>query len=651
MQTYISPGTVLVEDVMTGFENIKEVLSVVGVGVWTWDIPSNTILWSDQMRQLFELSAEAPVTYEAYLALIPPNERPALQSVIDTALKSAADTRTSTSYLVEHRLLLANGTTRWIEGRGHIFVDAQGRPCRVTGAALDTTDRKTTEEKLRRSEELHRMFNELASDYVYVVDLQHPTLFPEIVTGSFERTTGLTSAEVEAKGGWLTIVHPDDVPGLSTMTAALQEGRPSINEYRIIDGLGQVRWLRDSVRPVRDTSTGKVVKLMGGVQDITERKRLEEQLLQAQKLAAVARLSGGIAHDFNNLLSVVMGSVALLETEVQTPGGRESCDAIVEAAARGAELTRSLLAFARKDVGSPQLVDLSRVVAEAVPMLARAVSPKVVVTVSGDDTPTPVRIDPGQAQLLLLNLAVNASHAMPNGGALRIGLAAGAFGRRDGLPSELAPGFWVRLSVADEGSGIAPDVLPHIFEPFFTTKQSGQGTGLGLSACHGIVQAAKGSIEVASTVGKGTTFTLFLPLLHERVDAAEAGQSRYAPGGVERILLVEDEKPLQRIFVRLLTDLGYTVHAADSAEDALKALSNESFALLISDIVLPGMHGTELVKQARHKWPTMRSLLMSGYTGTTALPEGVTLLAKPFAMARLATQVRALLDGQDSAVS
>jgi two-component system cell cycle sensor histidine kinase/response regulator CckA len=202
----------------------------------------------------------------------------------------------------------------------------------------------------------------------------------------------------------------------------------------------------------------------------------------------------------------------------------------------------------------------------------------------------------------------------------------------------------VRLSVADEGSGIAPDVLPHIFEPFFTTKAAGKGTGLGLSACHGIVQAA----NVSSTLGKGTTFTIYLPLLLTHMPETAPIRSRHSPGGTERILLVEDEKPLQRIFVRSLADLGYGVRAASSAEEALQLLERESFALLLSDVMLPGMHGTELVKRAHLKWPTMRALLMSGYAGATERPSGVSLLAKPFTLERLATRVRAVLDGGDT---
>ncbi len=625
-------------------ESLREALAAVEVGVWSWNMVDDRIVWSDEMRRLFSHSKGTPVTYAAYLALVPQDERPRLQAVIEDAIDSAAKTQASTTYFVEHRLLLEDGATRWIEGRGRVSVDAAGRPTRISGTAVDVTVSKAALEQVRKSEELYRMFTELASDYVYVVDFLKPSLYPEIVAGSFERTTGLTPAGVEALGGWMKVIHPDDLAGLATMEAGLPQGKPSINEYRIIDGVGQIRWLRDYVRPVLDPSSGKVVKLMGGVQDVTERKRLEEQLVRAQKLEAIARLSGGIAHDFNNLLSVVMGSVAVLERETRTVAGRDSCEAIMAAATRGAELTKSLLAFARRDVGSPQLVNLADVVQAALPMLCRAVGAQISVSLTGVEVAAPAFIDSGQVQLVLLNLAVNARDAMPAGGSLRITLAPATYGREDGLPIELAPGNWIRLVVADDGLGIVPEVMARIFEPFFTTKQQGKGTGLGLAACHGIVQAAHGAIEVASVVGKGSTFTIYLPLSKEKAAARVGARSRHSPGGTERILLVEDEKTLQHVLSRSLRDLGYTVQCADSAEAALIALATQPFDLLISDVVLPGMYGTDLVRQASERWPSLLALLMSGYSGPSKLPAGVPLLHKPFTIDRLASQVRAVLD-------
>jgi PAS domain S-box-containing protein len=470
---------------------------------------------------------------------------------------------------------------------------------------------------------MHRIFSQLASDYVYIVDLSNPTLFPEIVGGSFERTTGLTPSEVQAKGGWLSIIHPEDHASMMAIIPTLMEGKPSINEYRITDGSGHIRWLRDAVHPAKDPVSGKVVRLMGGVQDITERKRLEEQLLQAQKLEAVARLSGGIAHDFNNLLSVIMGSVAMLEMEVKSDSARESCNAIMEASVRGADLTRAMLVFSRRDAGTPRLVNLAEVVRDAMPMLARAVGPRISWKLVGGDAPVLVRIDAGQAQLLLLNLAINARDAMPDGGCITIALHSQTYGSGDELPGELDHGPYVRVSISDEGVGIAPEILSRVFEPFFTTKAHGKGTGLGLAACQNVVGHANGAIQVKSLVGKGTTFTIFLPLCSGEKSKTITSLAHHSPGGMERILLVEDEKPLQDILVRNLRDRGYTVTSVDSAEDAIIKIGSEPFALLITDLVLPRMHGSELVRQARIIQPNLLVLCISGYPGDVDLPKDI----------------------------
>ncbi len=625
---------------------MKEALDAVGMGIWSWEIESNVIRWSDRLFVLFERDpGAAPASFVDYLTLLPPEDRDGVRAVIETALRATTEQGRPASYVLEHRVFLRDGAVRWIEGRGRVLVDAQGKPWRITGTSVDITERKRTEERLRRSEDVHRLIGELASDYVYVVDYLNPTLFPEIVAGSFERTTGMTPADVKAKGGWWQVIHPDDHAALAAVIPLLEQGRPCVNEYRITDGLGQTRWLRDCIRPVSDPATGKLLKLMGGVQDITDRKRLEEQLSQAQKLEAVARLSGGIAHDFNNLLSVIMGSVALLQHEAQTEDAKESCEAILEASQRAAELTRSLLVFAGRDAGTPQLVNLVDVVRESLPMLTRAVGPRMTIEFDSPPADAQVRIDRGQAQLLLLNLSVNARDAMPQGGTIRVSLASGLFGAQDGLPAELVPGSYARLSIEDHGDGIAPAVMSRLFEPFFTTKGQGKGTGMGLAACHGIVQYAGGAIGVTSAPGKGATFAIFLPLVSGNGAVATASHARVSPGGTETILLIEDEKQLQRILMRMLSDRGYVVTGADSAEAALTLLETARFDLLVSDVVLPGMHGTELARLARVRWPDMRVLLTSGYTGNEPIPDGIPLLPKPFTADRLANRVREILDG------
>jgi nitrogen-specific signal transduction histidine kinase len=394
---------------------------------------------------------------------------------------------------------------------------------------------------------------------------------------------------------------------------------------------------------MHDPLTNVVVGVMGSVQDLTERKQLEEQLLQAQKLEALARLSGGIAHDFNNLLAVVMGSISLLTESATTDEARQCCQAIHEAAERGAELTRSLLVFARRDTGSARVVNLGSVVRDALPMLVRAVGPHHNVLLEHVEALS-VSIDPGQAQLLLLNLVINARDAMNPGGPIRINLHELNNIEGNALPRELSARAYARLCVTDSGVGIPPEVMSRLFEPFFTTKARGAGTGLGLAACHGIVQHAEGAIHVSSIVGKGSTFSIYLPLASRPESASDSTSVRHSPGGTELILLVEDEKRLQLVLARALRERGYTVVQADSAEQALAELEKARFDLVLSDVVLPGMAGTELVPIVRERWPRMAILLMSGYPGTAAMPAGIMSLPKPFTIDRLAMHVRQALD-------
>lgn len=634
-------STSAADDVIAQGE-LKAALAAVGVGVWTWNAVTGAVRWSPELCVLFGCAA-APASYEAYLALIAPEDRARLHKVIEDAMRAATETKASTSYLVEHRVLLADGTVRWLEGRGRVLVDANGSVSSVTGTAADISARKDTEERLRKSEELLRMVSELGSDYVYVADLSKPTLVPAIVAGSFERTTGMMPADVEARGGWFEVIVPSDRAALANVLPMILEGKPSVNEYRIADSQGLVRWLRDSVRPMRDPLTGAVVAIMGSVQDITERKQLEEQLLQAQKLEALARLSGGIAHDFNNLLAVVMGSISLLAERAHDHETRLCCDAIQEAAERGAELTRSLLVFARRDTGTPRVVNLGDVVRDALPMLVRGVGPHHNVLLEHVE-PLSVSIDPGQAQLLLLNLAINARDAMSPGGTIRLTIHELNNVEGSALPRELAAPAYARLCVTDNGAGISPDVMPRLFEPFFTTKARGAGTGLGLAACHGIVQHAGGAIHVSSVVGQGSTFSIYLPLASQHESIAESARVRHSPGGTERILIVEDEKRLQFLLARALRDRGYTVVPADSAEQALAELERAAFDLILSDIVLPGLDGTELVPIVRKRWPRVAIVLMSGYPGAASLPAGILSLPKPFTIDRLAMHVRQALD-------
>ncbi len=386
--------------------------------------------------------------------------------------------------------------------------------------------------------------------------------------------------------------------------------------------------------------------------DASEQERLHEQLRQAQKMEAVGQLAGGIAHDFNNVLTAILGYVGLLTDQIgpDKPIGRDLRE-IRLAAERAAVLTQQLLAFSRKQVLAVRPLDLSEMVRNLEPMLRRLMPEPVRIGTTLAEAPDPVRADPTQLEHLLINLAVNARDAMPNGGTLTI-----ATGSMD-----LDEAFIVRhpgastgrhstLTVTDTGIGMAPDVQRRIFEPFFTTKERGRGTGLGLAAAYGTVKQLGGYIGVDSEPGKGTSFTIYLPRTDGTPQAVDVSVPTGTPVGAETILLVEDESGV-RSFARIaLQRFGYRVLEADSAESALSLLGalEDAVDLLLTDVVLPGMDGRELATRVAAVRPATRVLFLSGYaaslrTGDGFLSPGVQMLEKPFSAQVLLTRTRQIL--------
>jgi PAS domain S-box-containing protein len=391
------------------------------------------------------------------------------------------------------------------------------------------------------------------------------------------------------------------------------------------------------------------------VADITERKRLQAQLLQSQKMDSVGRLAGGVAHDFNNLLGVITGYGELLQKKLpDEPQLKKYVRDILRAAERAAGLTRQLLAFSRKQVLQPLILDLNSVVAEMEKMLRRLIGEDVQLVTVFDDRLRRVQADPGQIEQVLMNLAVNARDAMPRGGRLTIETANvdldAAYGRsRPGV----TPGPHVMLAVSDTGHGMDPEVLSHVFEPFFTTKELGKGTGLGLATVHGIVKQSGGHIFVYSEPEHGTTFKVYLPCLEavETVVETPPAQEAKLQRGSETILLVEDEESLRSIVREILEASGYTVIEARHAGHALEIAEGHStpIHLLMTDVVMPGLSGSELVVRLAASHAETRVLYMSGYTDDAVVLHGVlaadvAFLQKPFTAEALARKVREVLD-------
>jgi PAS domain S-box-containing protein len=389
-------------------------------------------------------------------------------------------------------------------------------------------------------------------------------------------------------------------------------------------------------------------------EDITERRVLERQLLQAQKMEAIGRLAGGIAHDFNNLLSVILGHTDILEQQAGTNGRlRKSVEATRSAAERAAALTMQLLAFSRKQVVEPAVIDLNKSVVEIQKMLHRVIGEDIELAIRLQPDLGYVKADPGQLGQVLMNLAVNSRDAMPTGGKLAIETANVDVDDtyvRQHLGAR--PGSFVMLAVSDTGVGMDSEVLSHIFEPFFTTKDPGKGTGLGLSMVYGIVKQNNGYIMAYSEPGRGTTFKIYLPRTSEDL-AASHKLEKEVPGGSETILVVEDEVALRELTCVLLQDAGYTVLEASEVEDAISTAkdSHRKIDLLLTDVVMPRLDGRELANQLLALRPDMKILFMSGYTDDVivhreALTKGAKLVQKPFTKATLLRKVREALESK-----
>jgi signal transduction histidine kinase/CheY-like chemotaxis protein len=431
------------------------------------------------------------------------------------------------------------------------------------------------------------------------------------------------------------------------------EGRIREHETEILARDG--RWVecRLSLALLRDAAA-TAIGTLAILEDTSERKRLEAQLRQAQKMEAVGRLAGGIAHDFNNLLAVIMGHSDLIKNVLRKGDGlAHDVEQIRRASERAASLTRQLLAFSRRQFLQPQVIDVNTLVGNLATMLRRLIGEDIPLELRLDPAAGRVSVDPGQLEQVVMNLTVNARDAMPQGGQLTLETGPAMLDQAfvTAHPGS-STGAHVRLSIRDNGCGMSPDVLSHLFEPFFTTKEPGRGTGLGLSTVYGIVKQHRGYIDVQSEPGQGSIFAVYLP----RVDAKPApertaARERLMPGGRGTVLFVEDEVALRNLMHRVLAKGGYTVLAAGDGLEALALVEGHPgrIDLVVTDVVMPRMSGPELATRLRSRDPGIRLLYVSGYTADqlhsqTDLGEDATLLAKPFTSDGLLRKVREVLD-------
>jgi PAS domain S-box-containing protein len=468
-------------------------------------------------------------------------------------------------------------------------------------------------------------------------------------TQNISQMTGFSAETLKAGGRafWLTRCHPADHDDmLRRRLSALDSLEPIQCEYRFQHADGRWLWLRSSIVP--RIEQGRAI-FDGVVSDVTARHRLEESLAQAQRMEAIGRLSGGVAHDFNNILGVIMAHAEFLADDLApTDPRRADVDEIREAATRAAALTRQLLAFSRKQVLEMVPTDVNTVVTGITKMLRRLIGEDVELVFEARAIRAIVRADAGHLEQVLMNLAVNARDAMPHGGKLQIVTSDVELARPLEVGGGVVPaGNYVALEVADSGCGMDAATQLRIFEPFFTTKGEGKGTGLGLSTCYGIVQQFGGQIWCTSELGAGTVFHVYLP----RTDAAPVAVERPRPVaavGSERLLLIEDDACVRKALERALHARGFDVITVGKSTEAVAiARRNGPFDLVLSDVVMPGASGPDVISEIRHVWPTTRTLLMSGYTDHALigmLGDELGFIQKPFSLDALVAKIREVLE-------
>ena len=613
-------------------------------------------------------------SHEDWVRRIHPEDREATERKFRDAVASKAR-----EYTVQYRIIRpSDGETRWISVKSTIERDADGRATRLVGAHTDVTEQVMAEQALRQSEELYRKLADqlaelnatlaqrveektrerdriwnVSQDLLVVADRNGVW---RTVNPAWTRTLGWSEAELlNRTSEWLE--HPDDGGITRAHVRELGARETTVkfeNRFRHKDG--SYRWLSWVAVSDRDRNYA-VARDVTAEKAAAERlKATEEALLQSQKMEAVGQLTGGIAHDFNNLLTGIVGSLDLLRTRLnqgRTDNVERYIHAAMTSANRAAALTHRLLAFARRQPLIPTSVDANQLVVSLEDLLRRTIGETIDLAIVAADDLWCTLCDPNQLESALLNLAINARDAMPDGGKLTI---ATANARLDGVTADtpaLAPGDYICIDVTDTGTGMSAEVAARAFDPFFTTKPIGQGTGLGLSMIYGFARQSNGHVTIDSKLGQGTSIRLYLPRHHGDVAAARASAVKAAEHAAtgETVLVVEDEPVVRGVILEMLGEQGYrTLEAVDGPSGLRILRSHERIDLLLTDVGLPGMNGRQLADQARETRPELKILFITGYAESVAIADGflqpgMEMITKPFDLDNLSRRIRAMISG------
>ena len=641
-------------------ERLRIAQTAGGIGTFEYVEGFGTVTVSRQFCELLGLHPASVLPVRTINALVRPGDRP-LVTVRAGAGAGDGDEdgdgeRVSS---LETRIARADdGAIRWLARRGEHVQDVETDGLRFIGVVYDITEAKRAEEHLRtlnetleerveqRTRERDRVWS-LSRDLFATCDREG------VLREANPAWSGLLGYAPEESVGirFDSLVHPEDRPALEDSLASLRAGRGvSDLDLRLRARDGTDRWINWTLTPEADV-------IYGIGRDITQRKLLEDQLRQAQKMEAVGQLTGGIAHDFNNLLTGIVGSLDLMQTRIaqgRTENLERYATAAMTSANRAAALTHRLLAFARRQPLDPKPVDANRLVTSMEELLRRTIAENIRLDLVTSGGLWLTSCDSHQLESAILNLAINARDAMPDGGTLTIETANAHLDAADASAQpDVQPGQYVVVCVSDTGTGMPADVIAQAFDPFFTTKPIGQGTGLGLSMVYGFAKQSQGHVRIDSAFGQGTTLRIYLPRYHGAAEAETgsliAPESTRAASG-ETVLVVEDEPVVRALIVEVLQDLGYEALEAGDGPSGLKILeSPRRVDLLVTDVGLPGLNGRQLADYARSVRPRLKILFITGYAENAAiasgfLEPGMEMMTKPFAVETLATRLRTMIE-------
>lgn len=610
------------------------------IGGWELDVGTQSLRWTEETCRIHEVDPRNQPTVAEAIEFYAPEARPVISAAVQAAIEEG------TPYDLELPLVTAQGRRIWVRAQG-TAERRGGKTIRLYGAFQDITERR----QLDVLQRLQSAALNAAADAIVITD-RAGTI--EWVNPAFTAITGYSFEEAIGKNPRHLVKSDKQPPAFfeqfwKTILAGHTWRGEIVNRRKD----GSLYTEHQAVTPIRDAS-GAITHFVAIKRDISERLLLEAQFRQSQKMESVGQLASGIAHDFNNLLTVINGMSDLILAQMG-PGDPKRADAqeIRDAGERAASLTRQLLAFSRRQLLEPRVLNLNAVVAGMESLLRRLLGEDIDLVFVPASGLVSVKADPGQLEQLVTNLAVNARDAMPHGGRLTIETQNVEIDenyiRQHSVP--VPAGSYVRMVVTDSGVGMDEATRARLFEPFFTTKGAGKGTGLGLSTAYGIVKQSDGFIWAYSEVGRGTSFTVLLPQASEGATAAAPKAQPVSSRGTETILLVEDNPALRKLAMRVLQPAGYTVLSAATGEEALDVLERHDrpVHLLLSDVVMPSMSGRQLAERVSQTRPEVRVLYMSGYTDDTVVRHGVLeaevpFLNKPFTAAALLRKVREVLD-------